>query len=97
MNTMPETKARLRLLSAALTTILDNYGINTAQVPNYNEQRQELEDIIANMADAAPPAPVTVEDVIEAVTAHIGDIENKIDALVALANSAGATPAPAVA
>ncbi|WP_457832669.1 hypothetical protein, partial [Staphylococcus aureus] len=61
MNTIQETKGRLRGLSLALATILDNYGVNSNQQTEYNVARQELEDIIANMADAPPPAPVTVE------------------------------------
>jgi hypothetical protein len=89
MNTIQETKARLRGLALALTTILDNYGINTDQLTSYNLQRQELEDIIANMDVVPPPEPVTVEDVVEAVANHIGDLEEKIDALIALANAHG--------
>lgn len=89
MNTMQETKARLRALGLGLDTILDNYGVNSNQLPNYNIQRQELEDIIANMTDVPPPEPVTVDDVVAAVAGHIGDLEEKIDALVALANAHG--------
>lgn len=89
MNTIQETKARLRGLALALATILDNYGINTDQLPNYNLQRQELEDIIANMSDVPPPEPVTVDDVVAAVAGHIGDLEEKIDGLIALANAHG--------
>jgi hypothetical protein len=96
MNTIQETKARLRTLALALATILDNYGINTDQQPNYNMQRQELEDIIANIADTPPPAPITVDDVVAAISAKVGDVltefgvvGSKVDALIALANAHG--------
>jgi len=104
MNTIQETKARLRTLALALATILDNYGINTDQQPNYNMQRQELEDIIANMADAPPPEPVTVDSVVAGVMQGIAEVQaaiyhtnvtaltslgEKIDALIGLANAHG--------
>ncbi|WP_284079378.1 hypothetical protein [Herbaspirillum aquaticum] len=89
MNTIQETKARLRALALAMVTILDNYGVNSNQQPEYNIARQELDDIIANIADTPPPEPVTVESVVSVVAAHIGDLEEKIDGLIALANAHG--------
>ncbi|WP_343724250.1 hypothetical protein [Herbaspirillum huttiense] len=104
MNTIQETKSRLRGLALALATILDNYGVNSSQQPEYNVARQELEDIISNIADTPPPAPVTVESVvagvmagIEALAAQMDASTNagvhelgvKIDSLVALANAHG--------
>ncbi|MCP3653888.1 MAG: hypothetical protein GY734_15165 [Herbaspirillum sp.] len=104
MNTIQETKGRLRGLSLALATILDNYGVNSNQQPEYNVARQELEDIIANMADAPPPAPVTVDSVVAGVMQGIAEVQTaiyhtnaaaltslgeKVDSLIALANAHG--------
>ncbi|MGL5181188.1 hypothetical protein [Herbaspirillum huttiense] len=79
MNTIQETKGRLRGLSLALATILDNYGVNSNQQTEYNVARQELEDIIANMADAPPPAPVTVESVVAGIGDLISDMKAQIE------------------
>ena len=92
--------ARISRRALALATILDNYGIISDWQPNYNMQRQELEDIIANMADVPPPAPVTVADVTADISASLlvirdalgADLHNlgqKIDALIGLANAHG--------
>ena len=104
MNTIQETKARLRALALALVTIKDNYGINYSQLPNYDIQRQELDDIINNMVEVPPPAPVTVDSVVAGVMAGIEglaaqmdastnagvhDLGVKIDSLIALANAHG--------
>ncbi|WP_343741802.1 hypothetical protein [Herbaspirillum huttiense] len=79
MNTIQETKARLRGLALGLVTILDNYGINYNQLPNFNVQRQELDDIIANMVEAPPPAPVTVESVVAGIGDLISDMKAQIE------------------
>lgn len=79
MNTIQETKGRLRGLSLALATILDNYGVNSNQQPEYNVARQELEDIIANMADVPPPAPVTVSDVTADITGTLTSLSTRIE------------------
>lgn len=104
MNTIQETKARLRGLALGLVTILDNYGVNFNQLPEFNTQRQELDDIIANMVEVPPPAPVTVDSVVAGVMAGIAGLQEaidnstnaavhelgaKVDALVALANAHG--------
>ncbi len=89
MNTITETKSRLRLLVAALQGISDNYGITSAQATNFSVQMQELQDIVDNV-DIAPPAPpVTVDDVIAAISGKFVNVEDKVDALIALANTAG--------
>ncbi|AYR24550.1 hypothetical protein [Herbaspirillum rubrisubalbicans] len=104
MNTLQESKGRLRLMLASLLTIRDNYGITSAQSTNFAIAKDELEDIIANMADVPPPAPVTVEDVVAGVMAGVSglqaaidnsnngalhDLGVKIDSLIALANAHG--------
>ena len=105
MNTISITLTRLTALAAALQSLQDNYGIRNEAA--FNEQKGELADIIANV-DITPPAPpVTVEAVIEKITANqlalsvglgascdgvrmsVDDLRVKVDALVALANSAG--------
>ncbi|MBN9357531.1 MAG: hypothetical protein J0I15_13845 [Herbaspirillum huttiense] len=104
MNTLQESKGRLRMLLASLLTIRDNYGITSTQSTNFSIAKDELEDIITNMADVPPPAPVTVEDVVAGVMAGVSglqaaidnstnaavhDLGEKIDSLIALANNAG--------
>ncbi|AKN65853.1 hypothetical protein G5B88_11945 [Herbaspirillum seropedicae] len=106
MNTIQESKGRLRQLLAALLTIRDNYGITSAQSTNFASAKDELEDIIANMADMPPPQPVTVDSVVAGVMAGISglqseidnstnaavhDLGEKIDSLIALANAHGET------
>lgn len=112
MNTLQESKSRLRMLLAALLTIRDNYGINSAQSTNFAIAKDELEDIINNMSDQPPPEPVTVESVVAGVMAGIGALQSaidnstnaavhelgeKIDGLIALANAHGEAQQPAPA
>lgn len=94
MNTISVTLTRLTALAAALQTLQDNYGIRNEA--GFNEQKGELADIIANI-DVQPPAPpVTVNDVVAVVSAKISTMQSefevvggKVDALIALANTAG--------
>lgn len=104
MNTTQETKGRLRLLVEMLLNIRDNYGINNAQLVNFETAKGELEDIIDNMSDAPPPEPINVDGVVGGVMAGITGLQEaidnsqnaavaalgeKIDALITLANKAG--------
>lgn len=104
MNTLQESKGRLRKLLAALLTIRDNYGITSTQSTNFAIAKDELEDIINNMSDQPPPEPVTVNSVVAGVMAGIEglaaqmdastnagvhDLGVKIDSLIALANAHG--------
>ena len=104
MNTLQESKSRLRMLLAALLTIRDNYGITSAQSTNFAIAKDELEDIINNMSDQPPPEPVTVDSVVSGVMLGIAEVQTaiyhtntaaltslgeKIDSLIALANAHG--------
>lgn len=98
MNTIQETKSRLRGLALALATILDNYGVNSSQQPEYNVARQELEDIISNIADTPPPAPVTVDSVVDGLVQRLntaqagafGELGSIYDALMGVSHQVDA-------
>jgi hypothetical protein len=75
MNTLQESKGRLRMLLAALMTIRDNYGITSAQSTNFAIAKDELEDIIANMADVPPPEPVTVDGVVDKLVERLNSAQ----------------------
>ncbi|WP_192858510.1 hypothetical protein [Herbaspirillum robiniae] len=79
MNTIQETKSRLRLLAAALASVVDNYGVTSAQSVNFATAQGELADIIDSITDAPPAAPITVDSVVGGIGDMIRGLQEQID------------------
>ena len=78
---MSDTKARLVLLAASLTHMVDNYQIRSEGEVRFSQARNELADIIATYTEAeVPPPPVPV---IEQVIMLPAQVEALIDGVVA--------------
>jgi len=89
MTDTQSTKQRLYTLLSALQLIQDNYGINASATSDFNTQKNELLDIINTFEEAPAVPPVTVDDVIAAISTKFTGVQTALEELVALANSAG--------